>query len=255
MIEIIEAFYHLVKKAMLVNMPRDIALQLLEFSSYQDPNEREVNNHFRSIMAKNHPDRYSGEEKIKQEAKAKYIGMAKEVLNGKNVLYDEEEFFKTYPNLAKTNVLNVANVYDLHTKKETFEEAISKARIDKGIQWLFRTDKITYDYKDDEVFESTTGWVTVGETKDRLIFVAIEHVIYIDDKHNHDYYNISATGYLKKWETLDTEIMEDLIKQTMTHGFKRTEMEFDGTIYITNSLEEQDIGDQKMQLSEFMAQN
>lgn len=188
-------FFARLKKAMSV----ENALEVLGFPPDAHPSEPEIQRAYRQKAIENHPDRGGTHEKMVE------VNVAKEVLDGKQrptyerspaPAYSPSTGYGYNPSYAHPESPPVKEVV-------TFDAAKAKGSVPAGVDWLFVTDmqRGRSNYSGDESSSSKIGWVVVGETSTKYVFVGVEHSTYsanfIGGGGGHDKWAIRSQEYTK----------------------------------------------------------
>jgi len=103
-------------------------------------------------------------------------------------------------------------------KEVTFEEAKAKASVPSGVEWLFVTSvqKGEGSYSGDESSQRKDGWVAVGKTDQKFVFVGVEHsaysAYYIGGGPEHDIYKIRTYEYAKPNNLSPSWLVGNIVK-------------------------------------------
>jgi len=100
----------------------------------------------------------------------------------------------------------------------TFEEAKAKAGVPSGVEWLFVTgmQRSPRGYSSDEFSRSDKGWVAVGRTDQKFVFVGVEHSYYathfVGGEAGHDMHKIYVDEYNTPSQLTPSWLYSNIVK-------------------------------------------
>jgi len=137
------------------------ALEALGFPPGSSPTPQDISKAYKEQAFRNHPDRGGDPKKMVE------INVAKDVLEGKE--RPSGGYGGGYQTPTRAPYREPKEI------KVTFEEAKQQAGIPSGVEWLFVTQPHYSGYSSDEFENKTSGWVAVGKTDSKWVFVGVEY--------------------------------------------------------------------------------
>lgn len=147
-----------------LSMSMGEALETLGFEPSDEPSKTEISQAYKTMAFENHPDRGGDATKMVE------INVAKDILEGKERPsggggggYGGPQTYRTTPVKKSPDII------------VDFKEALGKAGVPGGVEWLFVTTSHYSGYNSDEFTNRSVGWVAVGQTDGAWVYVAAEN--------------------------------------------------------------------------------
>lgn len=175
---------------LLLAMSLDEARDVLGLPA-EEVSPAEIQKAFRKKVFEYHPDRGGSHEKMVE------INVAKDILEGKaRPTYD-----RSPPSEPESDLAREEPRWSPPKRTEvTFQEALSKAGLPSGVEWLFVTERQRHgSWSSDESEHSSTAAVAYGRTGSQHVFLGMHHTsrrdFYVGGNHDEDIWSCKSLEY------------------------------------------------------------